>query len=67
MHVLAAKGAVDALASLSACGIDVCGGDKNGETLLFFGLGTGARYDSLIRLFVQNNGDINATNKLGVN
>lgn len=66
LHILASKGAVEIIEALVRKGADIKKEDYSGETVLFHGLGTGQRYQSLAKLFASGNGDLNATNKQGV-
>jgi len=67
VHVLAAKGAAELVETLVRRGADIKSVDINGETVLFHALGSGARYEAVLRLFRQGKGDLDYVNKQGVN
>ena len=47
-------------------GADIKKKDNNGETVLYYGLNTGVKYEALVRLFRNYSGDLNAVNRQGV-
>lgn len=66
VHLLARRGAVDVMETLIRKGVDINKRDSNGETFLYHGLSAGIRYEALVKLYRQNNGDLNLVNKQGV-
>ena len=66
LHLLAKKGAFDVIEVLVRKGADISKKDLNGETVVFYGLGSSHRYEILVKLFKSRSGDLNAVNKHGV-